>query len=284
MKFIKNMLIGFLNILLINLIFVFVISLNLKSIITDGIIKETIKQQITTNEYQEEANKIVTDNEQINKILESKEVQDLIDKYLDVTINGVLDEKDISNIEIEKDMLDFLKENKEVLEKEVGIEITDEMISKTEEQLESRDLSKVFEQTINNTKNNLPEEAKVVLKGYNFLISLKFRIIILIAMIIDLLLIALIQKSFYSWLKSLGVSAIISGSSLLIMSLSVNVIVTKISSLTDFNVNSLITSGIVLIVSGIVITVIKKIIDKQITKNNQVIEKEDVNEISTVSE
>ena len=68
------------------------------------------------------------------------------------------------------------------------------------------------------------------------------------------------------------------------MSLSVNVIVTKISSLTDFNVNSLITSGIVLIVSGIVITVIKKIIDKQITKNNQVIEKEDVNEISTVSE
>ncbi len=69
MKFIKNMLIGFLNILLINLIFVFVISLNLKSIITDGIIKETIKQQITTNEYQEEANKIVTDNEQINKIL-----------------------------------------------------------------------------------------------------------------------------------------------------------------------------------------------------------------------
>ena len=192
MKFIKNMLIGFLNILLINLIFVFVISLNLKSIITDGIIKETIKQQITTNEYQEEANKIVTDNEQINKILESKEVQDLIDKYLDVTINGVLDEKDISNIEIEKDMLDFLKENKEVLEKEVGIEITDEMISKTEEQLESRDLSKVFEQTINNTKNNLPEEAKVVLKGYNFLISLKFRIIILIAMIIDLLLIALI--------------------------------------------------------------------------------------------
>ena len=70
MKFIKNMLIGFLNILLINLKFVFVISLNLKSIITDGIIKETIKQQITTNEYQEEANKIVTDNEQINKILE----------------------------------------------------------------------------------------------------------------------------------------------------------------------------------------------------------------------
>lgn len=279
MKFLKKTLIGILNILLINLIIVMVISLNLKSIITDGIIKETIKQQVTANTYQEELPKVTTDDERVNKILESEGVQELVNKYLDITINGIIDEDNIDEIELEKDMLNFLRENKEVLENEMGIEITDEMIAKTEEQMESKELSRVFKQTISNTSNTIPEEVKVVLKGYNFLISLKFRIIALVLILIDILLIAIIQKSFYQWLKSLGVSLIISGVSILIMSLTVSTIVTSLSELTNFNVNPLTTSSIALIVPGIILLIIKKIIDKQITNK-----KEDVNEVSEVSE
>lgn len=279
MKFLKNTVIGILNFLLINLLMVLIISLNLKSIITDGIIKETIKQQITASTYQEALPKIKTDDERINQILESKEVQELLDKYLDATINGVIDEESINDIELEKDMLDYLRENKETLEKVIGVEITDEMIDKTEEQMESKELSKIFKQTISNTNKNLPEEAKVVLKGYNFLISTKFKIIVIILILVDLLLVALIQKSVYRWLKSLGISAIVSGIGILIMSIVVNLIVTKLTFLTSFNVSPLIISSIVLIVLGIFSIIVKIIIDKQITKK-----KEDEYEVPQVSE
>lgn len=278
MKIIKNILIGLLNLLLINLLTIFVISLNLKTIITDGVIKETIKQQVTAKTYQEELPKVITDDERINKILESEEIQDLIDKYLDIVFDGLIDENNLNEIELEKDMLDYLKENKSILEKEVGTEITDEMIETVEEQMESKELSKVFKQSISNTSKSMPQEVKTVIKGYNFLISLKFKIIVLFLILIDLLLIAIINQSFYKWLKSLGVSSIISGCGIIFLALSVNLLVTTLSELSYFNINPLLINGCGLLIIGILMIILKLIIDKKIKTA-----KDEENEISKIS-
>ena len=114
MKLIKNLSLGILNIILINLITILAISFNIKSLITDGVIKETIKQRITTNETSQE----IIENDKINKLLENEEVKDLLDKYLDITIEGIIDKEKLNEITLEKDMINYLKANKDILEKE----------------------------------------------------------------------------------------------------------------------------------------------------------------------
>jgi len=121
MNLIKKIFIGILDIILINIIVAFTISLNLKSFITEGILKETLKNQVinTNNNSIVETpninitnNGITTDSEVVNEILESKEFQDLLNKYMDTTINNLIDEENVTELEIEKDVLNFLEENK----------------------------------------------------------------------------------------------------------------------------------------------------------------------------
>lgn len=276
MKILKNIFIGFLNLILINLLTLFVISLNLKNLITDGIIKETIKQQINTKEYQEQLPKEIIENEKINEILENKEINDLLEKYLDIAVDGMIDENKINEIALEKDILNYINENKSILEKELGTEITNEMLKKAEEQIDSKELSNIFKQSLSNTSRNIPKEVKTVIKGYNFLISSKFKTIIILFILIDLLLIAIINHSFYNWLKSLGISSIISGCGIILMSLSVNLLVTTLNELSYFNTNPLLINGCVLVGIGIFIIIIKVIIDKKIAKG----EKNEISEIS----
>ena len=218
MKIIKKILTGLLIFILIDLIAALAISFNIKSIIIDGIIKETIKQQVTAKEYQEnsytiseEQIKQITDDERVQEILNSPEVQGLLEKYLDTTVNGLIDESTLDEVELEKDMMNFLKENKEVLENKVGVEITDEMIDQVAEQAEGKDMTRAFKDNIRNSSKTMTTTEKKVLKGYSYIISNSFRILVIVLMIIDLILIAILQKSFYKWIKSMSHAMIISG-------------------------------------------------------------------------
>ncbi len=262
MKIIKQIFIGILNIILINLITIFVISLNIKTL-TDGIFKETFKHQILNSIAQDDS-KLISPNNYLNKMIESEEVSELIDKYLDITINGMLDERAIDKIEIEKDMLDYLQQNKSILEKALGSNLTNDMFKQAEAYLESKELSNILKQNLSNTSKNINEETKIILKVYNLLISLKFKIIILISILVDLILISIIQKSFYNWLKSFGISSIISGISLTIMALTVNLIISSLSEISNLHTNSILFSGFAVILLGSLSLIIKFLIDKNI--------------------
>lgn len=278
MKILKKIILGFLNLLLLNLIILLIISINLKSFISDGIIKETIKEQIVVIPYQESPTDSNVESEQINKILESKEVQDLINKYIDITISGITDEKNLSKINLEKDMLKYLKNNKELLEKELGIEITDEIVEATEESLKSKELSESFKQTITNASKNISPEERFLLNAYSFLTSLDFKILVLVLITLDLILIGIIQKSYYKWLKSLGISLILSGLGTLFMSMAVKAIVVNLSSLKEFNIKALTYSSIILMIVGIILSITQIFIDKKYT-----IQGESTDEVSEIS-
>lgn len=281
MKVVKKILIGLLIFILIDLIAALAISFNIKSIIIDGVIKETIKQQVTANEYNEnsytiseEQIKEITDDERIQEILNSQEVQDLLEKYLDTTINGLIDESTLDEVELEKDMLEFLKENKQVLKDKVGVEITDEMIDQVAEQSEGKDLTRAYKDSIRNSSRTMTTTEKTVLKGYNYIISNSFRILIIVLMIIDLLLIAILQKSFYKWIKSMSHSMIISGIGIIIMSVISSTIVKNMTSVDTFNTSSLTYTGIGITIVGIIIliiyTIIIKIIEKKKANSNEI--------------
>ena len=123
---------------------------------------------------------LIYDNEQINEILRSKEVQDLVTKYLDLTIESMNDDDSLNEIDIEKDMMQYIRDNKSVLEEKIGMEITEEMIQKTEEEMQEQEVSKNLKEAIKETRNNLTEKQKKTLKGYSFLTSLKLKIILIL--------------------------------------------------------------------------------------------------------
>lgn len=284
MKVIKKILIALLVLVLIDIIFALAISFNLKKVLINGIIKETIIESVVPRQKNAENNiiteeqiKEITDDPRVQEILNSPEVQALLEKYLDTTVEGLIDIDNIDEVALEQDMVEFLKDNREVLEEKVGKEITDEMIDNAYQQMEGKDMSRAYMQSLENASKNMTTTEKKVLKGYKFLVSKKFKIILFIAMIIDLLLIALLQKSFYKWIKTLGKSMIVSGIGVLISSYVSKMIVMSIGSLNNFDISSLITTGIIITGSGIVIVIIYKIVLKIFKK------KDDNDEISTVS-
>ena len=147
MKCLKKIVIVFLTIININLLTGLIISCNIQKVLINGVLKETIKTEISKTAYKEPniiinenakttKDLVKTDNDTINKILESDEVQSLIEDYLNKTINSLEEPSKVNEIDFEKDIIDYLKNNKEKIEKSSGIEITDEMIDKTSKTLQ----------------------------------------------------------------------------------------------------------------------------------------------------
>ncbi len=267
MKWYKKLFISILFFILINLISAFIFSCNLKNVLIDGIIKETIKENIVRREentgnftIDEEKISELSEDERIQEILNSKEAQELMDKYLDLTVDGMLDEESLDEITIEEDLLNYLKENKELISEVVGEEVTDEMIDEAASGMETKEISNAIKKAIANNSRNLTTTEKTVLKGYKLFISLEFKLLILAIIIIDLFLIALLQKSYSKWIKTLGSALITSGIFVLIASVVVKLIVSYLTGFINFNIISLIISGTTTTVIGIIILIIYNLI------------------------
>ena len=275
MKVLKKVLLGILVFILIDIIFLLALSFTLKKVLINGVIKETIVERVFPTGYSEGSNiiteeqiKEITDDPRVQEMLNSPEIQQLLEKYLDSTVEGLIDPDNIDEVALEEDMLNFLTENKSVIEEKVGKEISDEMISKAVSEVDSKDLSKAYKQSIKNASKNMTTTERQVLKGYKLIISLKFRIILFICMFVDLLLIALVQKSFYKWIKTLSKSMIVSGIGVVLASLISSTIIKRLSNMTNFNSDSLTILGIIITISGIVILIIYKIVLKLLKKDD----------------
>lgn len=287
MKWLKKILIGLLVLLLMDMIVALAISFNLKQIIIDGVIREAITERITKKEYKapndiisDEQIDQVVDDERVREIMKTPEMQELMNKYLDQTIDGLIDEENINEVEIEKDIVNFLKENKSVIEKQVGKEVTDEMLENAVSQLETKDMSNAYKQAIRNASKNMTKEEKQVLKGYSTIISTKFKIWMFIGILIDLILIALLQKSLYKWIKTFGKTMLVSGVGIVLMSIIVSAIVKGAANINSFNTTNLTITGVVIAIIGLIIVIVYKVVEKIIKKKSE----DDLDEISEFSE
>lgn len=285
----RKFLIGLLVFILINVIGLLILSFSLKSILVDGIVKEVIVNQIDlpifeNSNYQyryeinndENINKITTD-ERVKELLKSDEVTELIDKYMDMIIDSYIDEDNLNQIELEKDMINYLENNKDKIERITGQEITQETIDQTKEQIKDMNIDNKVKESIKKSKKTMPKETIKVLKGYKFLISLKFKIILFIIMIVDILLIALLQKSIYKWIKLFAISLTTNGIFTLITGGVVYLIVYTFTRV-NFNIKFVMILGIIITIIGILIQVVYDIIIKNIT--NKEVNNNEVSQIS----
>lgn len=285
----RKFLIGLLTFILINVIGLLILSFTLKTLLVDGIIKEVIVNQIdlpifeTSNyQYRNEINTDenidkVTNDERVKELLKSDEVTELIDKYLDIIIDGYIDEENLNQIELEKDMIKYLENNKETIEKITGQKITQETLDQTKEEIKEMNIDDKVKESIKTTSKNMPKETVTVLKGYKSFISLKFRLILIGIIILCLVLIALLQKSLYKWIKIFAISLTTNGIFAIIVSGVVYLIVYSVTKV-EFNTMSLLITGIIITIIGIVIHIIYNIVTKNI-EDKEV----QINEVSQIS-
>lgn len=269
----------FLSFIIVLLMLFLTISFNLNKVIVDGVIKEIIITKISAkkvnnpNISEDVINTLplpdyLKDSEDINKLLEDERVQEIINKYIDITLDNLTSEE-IKNIDIESDIINYINENKELIKEITGKEVTNEMIEDTKKVIEESNLNETIEETIVSTKESISTEEKIVLKGYKEIISTKTRIITISLILLCLLLIALIDKSFYKWIKTGSICTIISGILVLLMGFILKIIVTSILPLPSFNVSYLYKSGLIQLIIGSIILIIYIILNKILIKKGE---------------
>ena len=269
----------FLSFIIVLLMLFLTISFNLNKVIVDGVIKEIIITKISAkkvnnpNISEEVINTLplpdyLKNSEDINKLLEDQRVQEIINKYIDITLDNLTSEE-IKNIDIESDIINYINENKELIKEITGKEVTPEMIEDTKKVIEESNLNETIEETIVSTKESISTEEKIVLKGYKEIISTKTRIITISLIALCLLLIALIDKSFYKWIKIGSICTIISGILVLLMSFITKLLVVSILPLPSFNVSYLYKSGLIQLIIGSIILIIYIILNKILVKKGE---------------
>lgn len=267
MKVIKKILIVILTIININIVVSLIVSFNFQKVIVDGVVKETFKSAISSNNYKEpniqinesatsSKDLVTTSDERINKILESDTIQELIQDYMDKTLKSLDNPEELENIDFEQDVINYLKENKDVIETSSGVEITDEMLNETKENLEERDFNKLVKQKIRNTSNNMTQQEKEVLKIYSFIISKKFKIFLGLLFLINSVIITILINPKHKVINNIGLSLLIGGLETIIMSYVLKSIIINYTNLTNFNIGSLINCSLIITIIGLIVILV----------------------------
>ena len=260
MKILKKIIFGLLNLILFSLVFMLVFSFSLKNFFSEAFLGSIVKEKLSSELVSD-----LDDDSKIKEVLESEEANKFIDDYINKTLDGVVDTSSLDGIDMGDDLLAFIRENKSRLEEEIGFSVP---MDKVEELLQSDSYKKLedsYKETVKKVSDSVPESQKKLIKLYNFLLSVKFKVIVSILIIIILILMALLEKSLYKWLKYLGTTTILSaifiGIMIVIAKLVVNYITKNGLYNVDFSFDQMIVCGIVTFIIGIVTCIIYKIID-----------------------
>ena len=119
-------------------------------------------------------------------------------------------------------------------------------------------------------KKEMTSEDKTILNIFNFITSTSFKLMLIGGVIVLLILIALLKKSFYKWLSNFGMSLIFSGIVLgILIPLLMDTIIKEIGEEFIISYSSFSTYGYVSIGIGVILIVINILIPKIINKKKE---------------
>lgn len=265
MEILKKIVSGIFKVILFGCVFLLVLSFSAKEMLQDG-----ISSVVSSNLIQIPGIEMVkVENEKVNEFVQSPEVQEFMMQYVE-TIMG--EEVDTTKINIGKDILEFVATNKEEIEEVTGQPID---MEKLEEFTKSEEMQQINEQYIlmvTDAKENVPVEVKNVMQAYSFFLTSKFKILMGIIGAVAIGIIALINKSWYSWLKTVSKVLISCGIVIGLFAFAGTTILSNIFKALDYGnitleyMDALIVAGVT-IVSGIVIAIIYRLIEKRVKEN-----------------
>lgn len=209
----KKFLIGLLMIIMTLAFIALGISLTIEKTITENI-SEVVKEEVTTEIVNEVAKNANVDKEQVkkelNELIEKNEVlKKTLEESLDKAVD-MLSGKEVEDLNFTKELEDVINNSEEVL-KDYGITISKKEKQELLDMVNSEEINQEFQNVVKEVQEEVPASAKTAIDAFNFLRSATFKSILIVSIVVILLCIALLKKSYYKWLGNLSEATIVSG-------------------------------------------------------------------------
>lgn len=224
MKTLKNCLIYVINFIISTIIYflevtlLIIFSINsilsyrtINTLVQNIEVKEIIKNidnndNILDNIYNE-SKKIGISEKSIDNLLESKEIKNILAKYISSSAKYILKEKGSEDIFID-DIINELKINfKQILK-----ENNEKLSEKNEKKLNNviNNISKIIKENLPEIKDSANNINPLTLKYIRLIFNIKTTLIILLTIIVLTTIIALLKKSYYAWTLNLSIATLLS--------------------------------------------------------------------------
>lgn len=277
----KTVIRGFLTTLLIVIFTILATTIYVDKTINEDVLgtylKDSISSQLTDNIEEQYPELTGEEYEQLEeKIKNNESLNSFIEKYKDQIMNDMTGE-DVNpeEVALKEDIKQLLLENKEYVEQATGVEISDEEYEAAiDETFDREDPNIVYSQIIKDTKQTLSEDDKNIIKGYQFITSNQFIMILSIAAVVVTLLIALLKKPYYKWIVNLGIAGFVSGILISIIGVGITLMINMIINTNEitFSISSvpmLITAAIMIVIS-IILFILNAVLDNHKEKKNAI--------------
>ena len=265
----------FLTIIMACVVVLLVISLSIRTISTKTISNAFFEEEVSSNMKEVLANtfpdvssenidaleNVIKDNEAINEV-----ANDLLNHISDSISSGnKVDSETILN-----EISVAIDQNVPVIEEALGKDIPEEQIKEIQSKLtdENSNLKNQIDQTVDKIEN-MDSSAKQVIKTYDALDNNITKILCIVSLAVIIVLLGIINKSFFKWSLFSGISLIASGVIVgMIVPMIVNVVEVAIGqrllgTTIDIAVNSLNMAGIICAVIGIVLIIAYVILNRR---------------------
>ena len=265
----------FLTIIMACVVVLLVISLSIRTISTKTISNTFFEEEVSNNMKEVLANtfpdvssenidaleNVIKDNEAINEV-----ANDLLNHISDSISSGnKVDSETILN-----EISVAIDQNVPVIEEALGKDIPEEQIKEIQSKLtdENSNLKNQINQTVDKIEN-MDSSAKQVIKTYDALDNNITKILCIVSLAVIIVLLGIINKSFFKWSLFSGISLIVSGAIVgMIVPMIVNVVEVAIGqrllgTTIDIAVNSLNMAGIICAVIGIVLIIAYVILNRR---------------------
>lgn len=277
----KTVIRGFLTTLLIAIFTILATTIYVDKTINEDILgtylKDSISSQLTDNIEEQYPELTGEEYEQLEeKIKNNESLNSFIEKYKDQIMNDMTGEEvNPEDVDLKEDIKQLLLENKEYVEQATGVEISDEEYEAAiDEAFDREDPNIVYSQIIKDTKQTLSEDDKNIIKGYQYITSNQFIMILSIAAVVVTLLIALLKKPYYKWIVNLGIAGFVSGILISIIGVGITLMINMIINTNEitFSISSvpmLITAAIMIVIS-IILFILNAVLDNHKEKKNAI--------------
>ena len=255
----------------IGLALMLMIGLLTTSILVKDVFQNQVIGSIVRTEMVSEAvnNSDFEGKNEINELLDDKELYNIIDDVVTDYVNSIGDEDYKVNEKTIDGIIDYVVDHQDELEKITGEKID---ISEIKSEKSKQELTDAMNKSFADI-NNADSSVKKVIKGYGFITSNKFRALLIVGIIVSLLLLILLQGSVYDWLTTAGVSLITCGVFVSALYAVVSALAKAIAKNSDvpisINPTSIIIIGIIELGVGILLIIIKSIVKKGLAKKSE---------------
>lgn len=260
MKTLRKIFIVLLEVVLVCLMVVFILSFSVR----DAVVKQM--KNVTVENVREEIISDVDSNindESFNELVNNTEADALIQKYIDLLISGMAGNNIDSDINIDKDVITFIDNNKELLKEKLGV--SDEQLEEFKKSENLKKANDYFKEKVQEG-NESNKSVVTTFRIYNNLISDSLRIILAISIIVLIVIIGILKNSLLSLIKVVGIDLVITAILSILVVTVLNFIIISVADLAiTVNYSYGLIYGIVALVIGIIMIVSSNIYKKMMS-------------------